>query len=494
MPARSGLEYNPGVRLTRKLVVALVLAILFVLGVMAVIRTRREVRLFDTDMRRDHLVLGRALATAAARAWVTSGPDAAREMVAEANRSADHVRIRWVSLDADARAPDRPDVSGLTPGAELATRVEPAHGDDGAIYTYVPVPIGPRPPIDLELRESLLVQNVYLATTMRNTLLTTSLVVLVCGVLAAVLGYHFVGAPTRLLVAKAQKIGAGDLSSPLRLSQRDELGLLAEEMNAMCELLVAADSRVRSETAERLAALEQLRHADRLTTVGKLASGIAHELGTPLSVVAGRAQMIATGEIAGDDARDSARIVVEQARRITAIVRQLLDFARKRQASKQRCDVAAIVARTVAMLEPLARARGVNIELESPDLIEALVDDGQMQQVLTNVMVNALHATGADGTISVSIERRRMAPPEKHAATADYIVIAVADCGQGMAPEVVARVFEPFFTTKEVGDGTGLGLSVAYGIVREHGGFIDVRSTPGTGSVFTIAIPAGVAA
>src|SRR5512142_3555308 len=126
----------------------------------------------------------------------------------------------------------------------------------------------------------------------------------------AVAGFHFVGRPMRALVAKARRIGAGDLSQPLELAQRDELGELAREMNQMCERLAEAQVRLQEETQRRLDTSEQLRHADRLTTVGKLASGVAHELGTPLNVVSARAKMIASGETTPAETTEYAQIIV----------------------------------------------------------------------------------------------------------------------------------------------------------------------------------------
>src|SRR5206468_11104743 len=128
--------------------------------------------------------------------------------------------------------------------------------------------------------------------------------IVIAGMLALVLGVLFIGRPISRLAAKARRVGTGDLSGPLQLSQRDELGELAKEINLMCE-------RLADERSAREQATDQLRHADRLTTVGKLASGLAHELGTPLNVVAGRAKLIATGEVEGAEVIDSARIVAE---------------------------------------------------------------------------------------------------------------------------------------------------------------------------------------
>ena len=138
----------------------------------------------------------------------------------------------------------------------------------------------------------------------RRTALLIGGMLLISGMLAVGLGVRLVGRPLQLLIAKARRVGGGDLEGPVHLRSRDELAELAEGLNAMCANLAESQTRLRQETAARIAALEQLRHADRLKTVGRLASGIAHELGTPLNVVAGRAGLIGSGKL---DARRSPR-------------------------------------------------------------------------------------------------------------------------------------------------------------------------------------------
>jgi two-component system NtrC family sensor kinase len=140
----------------------------------------------------------------------------------------------------------------------------------------------------------------------------------------------------RAISAKARRIGEGDFSGPLRLPSKDELAMLVAEMNAMCERLAMAARRVGEETRSRIAVVNQLRHADPLTTVGKLASGLAHELGTPLNVIEARSDMIASGETSLEESRDYARVIRQASERMTALVRQLLDFARPRLATLHR--------------------------------------------------------------------------------------------------------------------------------------------------------------
>jgi signal transduction histidine kinase len=236
--------------------------------------------------------------------------------------------------------------------------------------------------------------------------------------------------------------------------------------------------------------IEQLRHADRLSTVGKLASGIAHELGTPLTVVSGRARLIADG-LSGEETRESALTIADQAQRMTRIIRQLLDFARRRSAAKSPEDLRAVARQTVSLLSPLADKRGARITLDEPDTpLMAEVDVGQLQQALTNLVVNAIQAMPRGGAVRCAVGRAPARPPADHGgAEGEYLSVAVTDEGEGMSEETMAHIFEPFFTTKPVGEGTGLGLSVTYGIVKDHGGWIELESSPGAGTRFTIRLP-----
>jgi signal transduction histidine kinase len=287
----------------------------------------------------------------------------------------------------------------------------------------------------------------------------------------------------RALTEQARRIGTGDLSRRITVTQRDEVGTLARELNATCDRLVAANERVRSETEARIATLDQLRHADRLKTVGQLASAVAHELGTPLNVVGGRAKLIAKGGLGTREIDENARIIAAQADRMATIIRQLLDFARRRNLNRTVGDLRDLVTRTADMLTVFARGRKVVLELDVPsEPVLFATDPGQFQQALTNVLVNGIQAMPQGGTLRVHVERRG---PE-----AEPFAIVVEDEGTGIAPDHLPRLFEPFFTTKGVGEGTGLGLAVAYGIIREHGGHIDVTSTLGQGSRFEIVLPA----
>jgi len=245
------------------------------------------------------------------------------------------------------------------------------------------------------------------------------------------------------------------------------------------------------ETQRRIDTSEQLRHADRLTTVGKLASGVAHELGTPLNVISGRAKMVLRGQVEGAALTESVQAIVDQAERMTNIIKQLLGFARRRQPQHRKESLRGIVDRTLALLAPMAQKANVACKIvhSDPEPI-AEIDVSLIEQALTNLVVNAIQAMPKGGTLTVRSGEDVVSPPAGvSGATNTYAALHVEDTGIGMTAEQLRHAFEPFFTTKDVGSGTGLGLSVAHGIVRDHGGWIAASSALEKGSRFSIYLP-----
>jgi two-component system NtrC family sensor kinase len=326
--------------------------------------------------------------------------------------------------------------------------------------------------------------------TIRATVLTTLALSASMLLVTLLIGAWVVGRPVAALIEQARRVAAGDLRARVIPQQRDELGELTRELNKMLDRLESASVEVLASTRQRFAALEQLRHAERLSTVGRLASSVAHELGTPLNVVAGRARLILEEE---PQAGTHATIVIEQAERMTKIIRQLLDYARRQPAQKEEQNLNVLITKVLSILGTLATKRRVLLRF-SCELSDAFVvaDSTQVQQALINLILNGIQATAAEGTIDVILRMAQARRPQTlREATEEetYFEISVQDHGLGMSPEILARVFEPFFTTKPVGEATGLGLSVAYDIVEEHGGWIRAESEPGRGSCFSMFLP-----
>ena len=481
-------------RLTWKLTLAVSCTIVAVMSFSAWVRVQRESELFEHDIRRDHLAVGRAVAEAAGKIWQKNGESDALEIVEDANAREGHTLIRWVWLgapDGDPRRPALPldELRPVVSGQVTVVTIPSSGGDAGAILTYVPI-AGPRPSA-IELSESLVDQQRYVRRTILRACLYTGALVVLCGAAVLGLGTVLVGRPARKLVEQARRIGAGDLSVRLHLPTRDEMGALAVELNHAAERLGEANGRVETETKARLAAVEQMQHAERLATVGKLAAGIAHEVGTPLNVITGHAQLITEEYREDSPAHQNAVIIDAQAHRVTAIIRQLLDFARRREPIRASQDMVALVRQSAALMASLSRKRGVEIEVDTPPgEINALVDVGLIQQVLMNLVVNGMHGMREGDVLTVGVECRHVQPPPEHGGpTAEYVRLYVRDRGGGIPPEIVRRIFEPFFTTKDIGEGTGLGLAVAYGIVKEHAGWIDVETELGKGSCFSVYLP-----
>jgi two-component system cell cycle sensor histidine kinase/response regulator CckA len=250
-------------------------------------------------------------------------------------------------------------------------------------------------------------------------------------------------------------------------------------MKANLGRLAPAVERALRETAERARRAqleEELRQAQKMEAVGRMAGGIAHDFKNILAAVNGYAELLVVR--LGDDPRgDYARQITRAAARGTAMIQQLLAFSRRQELKPQLLPLNGVVDESETMLRQLL-GRNVRLVLElAPDAGEVMADPVQLQQVLLNLGVNARDAMDGQGTLTIATGRRD-----------GRGLISVRDTGRGMDAETQARIFEPFFTTKG-NQGTGLGLSTVYGIVTQSGGKVEVESAPGQGAQFTILLP-----
>jgi signal transduction histidine kinase len=309
-------------------------------------------------------------------------------------------------------------------------------------------------------------------------------VTLAAGVL---LGTAYVTRPLATVLDGINHVRAGDFRSPVPRAHHDEIGALVDQFNAMVDTLAEARQRIDRETEARLRLERGLQGIDKMVTIGQLSAGLAHEIGSPLQVLSARASALATRS-ADPETRRQAEILVEQTARITRIVDQLLSFGRRRPPVIAPRDLARPVRTVLELLDGEARRRGVALELTVDDgdhTIEA--DEDQLQQIVLNLVRNALAATPSGGQITVRIE----AAPEL--AQIRLVRLIVRDTGPGIPPELQGRLFEPFFTTRASEGGTGLGLAVVRAIVTDHGGTITASSEHGAEFIVSFpARPAGV--
>ena len=488
-------------KLARRLVLLLLVPFVGLLVVLGVLAARGEIRAYQGQVVDDLLITGEALGPALQDIWRRDGKSRALEAISYSDLRQPHVKIRWVAIGSDADASIREHGLGQNEVALLAAGHSVSLLDRGAdgqrrAFVYVPMQIDGTTPGALELSEPMDREADVIQRIVRDRVLTTLAIGLIGVFVVAIIGRRSIGRPIESLVEQAHRIGRGDLSHRLTLPEGDELGDLAVEMNAMCDQVAAARAKASSEAQERFEALTQLRHAERLATVGKMAAGVAHELGTPLNVISGRARMIARGTLSADSAVENATIIDGQAQRMTVIIRQLLTFARGGAPKKAIVDLSRLACATLDMLRPLARKQSVELRLECVDRQAPLyADAGQLEQVLTNLVMNGVQAMPMGGEIAVTIDDVEATPPREHGAPpGPYLRLEVCDHGTGIPAADLDRIFEPFFTTRDVGDGTGLGLSVTHGIVRDHGGWMAVESEVEKGSRMLVYLPRAVIA
>jgi len=238
----------------------------------------------------------------------------------------------------------------------------------------------------------------------------------------------------------------------------------------------------------RVEANRAVARAEKIAAIGRLAAGVVHEINNPLATIAACAEALESrvneGEFkdsaAVDDLREYLGLIRSEAFRCKTITNGLLDFSRTRPAAHAPVSLGDIISSAIRLLAHQQRANNINFQIETAsDLPLVSGDEGQLQQAIIALGTNAVDAMPAGGKLRII-----------SAKNGENVCVEVSDNGAGIAPENVAKIFEPFFTTKEVGKGTGLGLAVCYGILTEHGGTLDVQSTVGVGTTFTISLPA----
>ena len=288
------------------------------------------------------------------------------------------------------------------------------------------------------------------------------------------------------IVVGGARRGSVEVSYTRRRPEADEGPFLKEErslIDAVARQLAAVVER-REAAAESARLQEQLRHADRLATIGQLAAGVAHELNEPLGNVLGFAQLAKKGGAGGAGIASDLDKIVAAAMHAREIVRKLMLFARQTPPAKTKVNLNTVITEGLYLVEARCAKEGVEVvrRLE-PDLPDIVADPSQLHQVLVNLVVNAVQAMPGGGTLTIRTGR-----------SDGHVALVVEDTGCGMTEDVRRQIFIPFFTTKDVNEGTGLGLAVVHGIVSAHGGTITVASEPGGGARFEILLPlAGLA-
>jgi two-component system, NtrC family, sensor kinase len=330
---------------------------------------------------------------------------------------------------------------------------------------------------------------------------TARLFTLLYGALAALLALaigfarlsRLIVAPIRRLRVATERVAAGDHASRLELASANEIGDLATSFNHMLDRLDAGRRALEAQVAALQAAQRELERTQRamirgekLASVGRLAAGVAHEVGNPLAAVLGLVELLRDDPEQPAAERDDLLARLErELLRIHETIRNLLDYSRGGEEQITDVDAAEVVEQSLRLVGAQPRFRQVTTEIERDGLVPRVrADADRLLQVLVNLLLNAGDAMGGEGRVTIRLARR-----------GEGVAISVADTGPGLAPEVMAHVFEPFFTTKPPGQGTGLGLAICESIVEGLGGELTVdgggaAEGEGRGATFTVWLPA----
>ncbi len=289
--------------------------------------------------------------------------------------------------------------------------------------------------------------------------------------------------PIRMLAEAAKRISHGHLNEALPIKGKDEIRELAIEFESMRKKLLESYQNLEKKIEERTRALReaqfQISHQEKMASIGLLAAGIAHEIGNPLTSISSMTQIIKR-KVNDENVEQYVNTIRENIERISRIVRELVDFARPSSLEATWVNVNDVIRNAYGIVKYDKRAKMVDFQLHlQEDLPNLFLVPDQLLQVILNMLINAMDAL-KDGKGQIEITSK---------LEDDQVIISIADDGVGIPEENLNKIFEPFFTTKDVGRGTGLGLSVSYGIIKNFNGSIQVQSEVGKGSVFTIKLP-----
>jgi two-component system, NtrC family, sensor kinase len=313
--------------------------------------------------------------------------------------------------------------------------------------------------------------------------------------------WRVVGVPLKALEAGTEKLARGQLGYQIKTHSHDELGDLADSFNGMSLQLRAAneeivawartlEDRVDEKTRQLRRAHDQMLHAEKMASIGKMAAVVAHEINNPLSGILTYARLLRkwmenaeTDESHRDEAQQCLELIASESRRCGDLVKNLLTFSRTAPMNPEPTDLGTVVDRLVRLVQHKLEMTGIQLQVDfAADLPRVYCDPAQMEQVLLALVMNSLDALPRGGNLWM---RARVLPDS------DQIEIQVRDDGSGIPREILPHVFEPFLTTKESGQGVGLGLAISHSIVERHHGRIEVQSEWGRGTTFTITLPIG---
>jgi two-component system, NtrC family, sensor kinase len=512
-----------------RLIVLCVLAVLAVLTASTAVEIQLSTRMAEQNLRERALTLAKEIDILLGSLWGRTDLRNFHHRLGDLARTHRNVadieillpvRNRWHLLGSSGRARPTEPIALDRLAMELDKPIwQLLPGSSHLGLAVAPFHLGPRVIGAIRVKASLAEVERLSNLQARQAVLLAILCVVAISVALGLILTRTIARPVKLLVQAMNAARAGRLDTRVHLRGGDELQQLGDHFNRMLETIANADrenrdlvgrlSRFNDELETRVAdatadiaaknlelqqineqlwhVQKQLGRAERLAALGRMTAAIAHELGTPLNSVLGYTQLLGR-EVTSRDGREKLAIIESQVKVMSQAIRNALDQTRTPTVERRPVAVVPLIEETLALLDPVLRAKGIEVRRElggAPSTVAA--DPRGVQQMLLNVLTNAIDALEPGGRIVVSAESWADdgVPPG--------LCLRIADNGKGIPPEDMERVFQPFFTTKSVGRGTGLGLTITQDIARAHDGGVRVSSTPGEGTVVEIRI-GGVAA
>jgi signal transduction histidine kinase len=306
-----------------------------------------------------------------------------------------------------------------------------------------------------------------------DDLIFVSLIIVLIAAIFGVAVSRQITRPLERLSNAVRKVAKGNFDVNVAIKSSDEIGMLSNSFNEMAGELKERESSLKN-------AQNALVQSEKMAAIGTLSAGLAHEVKNPLSAVLGYAQLSKRKLDQPEALLKNLDIIEHETKRCNEIISNLMQFSRQEKGEFEKITVNDVVKKSMAIVDHQLGLKNVRLEFELADDIPQIDGNAnQLQQVLMNLMINAQHAIGDDGgTVTLATFVKD-----------ESLMLTVSDTGPGMTAEVAAKIFEPFFTTKPAGQGTGLGLSVTYGIIKDHGGEITVERADAGGAKFVIALP-----
>jgi len=495
-------------RIATKLTLLLLLSGAVVMAAFGFVRVQQERQRLIVALQQDLVVVANTMRLVVEHALRDRQPQDIRELFAELVRDpnpVDAIRIFDHRLEEIGSAASHAASAAVVRPAEREQVLESGR----TIVRYLDFPTRPVGYVILPLRNARagtvgVLEVVHVAThierqiqeatrdeVLRLTLLSLTIALVIWSTVKVIIRW-----PLAQLSQIAQAFAGGDWTRRVHLGRRDEIGRLASTFNQMAENLQESLRQRQAEEDRRTALERQLRHMDKLAAIGQLVTQMAHEVGSPLNVISGRARILRRQLPDGDARTENLDIIRNQVDRISRVIKQLLTVARPPRMRKERTELAAVVGEMATFLAPELQRRQAHLVLSLPPALPAVMAERDgLFQVLLNLVMNSMAAIAPGGRIEVAAVSAEAPAAESPQAAPGAesnpggVEVRVTDDGHGIAPEILPRVFEPFFSTKP-GEGTGLGLSICQDIVRDHGGRMTVESQPGQGATFRFWLPA----